>query len=92
MYVGSVYLVLSTKLPNVFRTSTYISIFHQGGQNNKKKTVCRFPKRKVPAANLFSRKQGLGIPMHIKMTSKACHINEYTLFVLDRLLYMSASE
>ena len=47
-----------------------------------KKGASFFKKEKAPAASLFSRKQGLGVPMHIKMSSILIDIYYYTLLLL----------
>ena len=41
-----------------------------------------FQTKKTPAASLFSRKQGLGAPIHIKTPSISIDIYYYTLLVL----------
>ena len=43
----------------------------------------------MPAASLFSRKQGLGVPIHIKMSFILINIDYYTLWVLNRVLYIN---
>ena len=51
-------------------------------------TVVPLFKTKKPAASLFSRKQGLGVPIHTKMLFELINIH-YTLLVLTRILYIS---
>ena len=41
-----------------------------------------FQQKKAPAASLFSRKQGLGVPIHIKMSFILIKICYYTLLLL----------
>ena len=43
----------------------------------------------TPAASLFSRKQGLGIPLHVKMSCVLINIDSCPLLVLNRVLYFN---
>ena len=49
------------------------------------KTHMSASRKKVPAASLKHRNQGLGIPMHIQMQFIGIHIDYYTLLVLNRV-------
>ena len=40
-----------------------------------------------PATSLFSRKQGLGIPIRVKNQFVIIHIDYYTSSVLNKILY-----
>ena len=62
-------------------------MFTQRDKNIYKQKTSRFSKEEALAAGLERRKQGLGIPVHIKIPSDECNIDEYTPFVLDRVLH-----
>ena len=52
--------------------------------------MCRFSQAKIaPVASLLSRKQGLGIPLHIKISFILIQIWHYTLSVLKQILYIN---
>ena len=54
-----------------------------------KRHVGQFSKQEAPVESLLSRKQGLGVPGHIKVQSNGYSINWYALLVLNRVLYIN---
>ena len=78
-YSFRVYLVFSKICINT-KHQSHKHIF----VNNKHvwKKTRRFSKEKAPAASLFSRKQGLGVPIHVKMSFILTNIYYYALLVL----------
>ena len=91
MYIGTEYLVLSTRYTKYIQSiGKYMQIlsvvwFTQTDVNKIPLTN----KTKKPAASLFSRRQGLVIPIHMKMSSISIDIQDYTLWVLRRVLYIN---
>ena len=67
-YVQYVQYVAGTKylLPNIPNILNILSNIDQNSHFPKRRVLKK--KKTAPAASLFSRKQGLGVPIHIKMS------------------------
>jgi len=80
-YVHYVQYVRTTKFTKCTKHIQTNCRFYLNSNLGKNKCVIKQTQTKS-AANLFSRKQGLGVPIHIQLPSISIYIHYYTLLVL----------
>ena len=67
--------------------SLFLSMYVYIGVVRKSKSNVVFQQNKSACGRLFSRKQLLGLPIHMKMTLLLMNIGNWTILVSNRALY-----